>query len=123
MSGYATPEDAVHADVPARYARVVAVEYAPGGEHAVVFTAYNEPPDIEPYVSLFEKTDSGWVEVHCMSGGDAWMSTSDDDSLGVDTTWEPPTARWNTPVPDAPEVPAWDEPEPDDEDDDDDESW
>jgi hypothetical protein len=119
MTGYKSPEDAVHADVPAKYARIVGVEYSPTGGHAVVFTAYNEPPDIEPYVSLFEKTGSGWVEVSCLSGGDAWMSTSEDDSLGVDTTWDPPTAQWDTPPPDTSDEPAWDEPEPDDDDDDD----
>jgi hypothetical protein len=63
--------------VPPEYANVVAVEYSPGGEHAVVFIAYNEPPDIEPYVVLCEKTSTGWVESLDGSGGGlSWMSTA-----------------------------------------------
>jgi len=48
--------------VPPEYARIVAVECSPGGSHAVVFMAYNEPPDVEPHLSLCEKTAGGWVE-------------------------------------------------------------
>jgi hypothetical protein len=73
--------------------------YAPGDEHAVVFIAYNEPPLIEPYVVLCERTPEGWVDVQSGSGGAvSWMSTSEDGLLGVQTTWEPRTVEWNVPA-------------------------
>jgi hypothetical protein len=61
MTGFATPEDAFRADdaVPPEYASVVAVDYSPSGQHAVLFIAYNEPPRVEPYVVLCEKTSAG----------------------------------------------------------------
>jgi hypothetical protein len=108
MRGYATPEEAVQAQdsVPAKYVRVVAVEYAPTGAHAVVFIAFNEPSRVEPYVVLCEATADGWIERYGGSGGGlSWMSTSDDGSVGVRTTWDPPCAQWD--------VPAWDETHPD----------
>jgi hypothetical protein len=101
MSGHPTPEDAVRAadSVPPQYANVVAVEYSPRGDHAVVFIAYNEPPHVEPYVVLCEKTPEGWVESHGGSGGGlSWMSTSEDGALGVETTWEPRRVRWDVPA-------------------------
>jgi hypothetical protein len=106
MSGYRTPEDAARAgdSVPPQYANIVAVEYSPGGEHAVVFIAYNEPPDVEPYVVLCRNTPGGWVEGQGGSGGGvSWMSTSEDGSLGVQTTWDPRTVQWNVPGPEEPE--------------------
>jgi hypothetical protein len=110
MSGYRTPEEAVRAaeSVPPEYARVVAVEFAPTGSHAVVFIAYNEPPDIEPYVVLCEKTTDGWNERSGGSGGGiSWMSTSEDGATGVRTTWDPPAAEWDMPHR------AWETPDPD----------
>jgi hypothetical protein len=101
MTGYATPQEAVIADdsVPARYVNIVAVEYSPSGTHAVVLIAYNEPPVIEPYVVLCEKTPEGWVAGSGGSaGGVSWMGTSDDGSLGVRTTWDPPTVQWDVPA-------------------------
>lgn len=106
MSGHPTPEDAVRAgdSVPPRYANIVAVEYSPSGKHAVVFIAYNEPPDVEPYVVLCEKTPGGWVEGRGGSaGGMSWMSTSENASLGVQTTWNPRTVQWEVPAPEEPE--------------------
>ena len=106
MSAYLTPEDAIRAgdSVPPQFANIIAVEYSPSGTHAVVFIAYNEPPHIEPYVVLCEKTPEGWDERQGGSGGGlSWMNTSDDGSLGVQTTWDPPTVQWD--------VPAWEEPE------------
>lgn len=102
----ATPEEAVRADesVAPEYARVVAVEHAPDGTSAVVFIAYNEPPDVEPYVVLCENTPDGWSTRSALSGGEGWMSTTDDGSLGVQTTWDPPRAHWSTPAPDYPDV-------------------
>lgn len=105
MSGHRTPEDAATAEdsVPPQYANIVAVEYSPDGDRAVVFIAYNEPPEVEPYVVLCKKTPGGWVEGRGGSGGGiSWMSTSDDGSLGVRTTWDPRTVQWNVPVPEAP---------------------
>jgi hypothetical protein len=108
MSGYATPEEAVRAQdsVPEKYVRVVSVEYAPTGAHAVVFIAYNEPSHVEPYVVLCEMTADGWCQRSGGSGGGlSWMSTNDDGSVGVQTTWDPPSTQWD--------VPAWDEKHPD----------
>ena len=69
-----------------------------------MFIAYNEPPDVEPYVVLCEKMPEGWLEGRGGSaGGMSWMSTSEDGSLGVQTAWEPRTVQW--------EVPSWKEPE------------
>lgn len=92
--------------VPPEYARVVAVEFAPAGSHAVVFIAYNEPPDIEPYAVLCEKTTDGWNERSSASGGEMWMSTSEDGATGVQPTWDPPAAEWDVPA-------AWESPDPD----------
>lgn len=104
MPAYRTPEEAVRADeaVPPEYARIIAVEHAPGGANAVVFIAYNEPPNIEPYVVLCEKTSDGWSTSYTLSGGEGWMSTDSDGSVGVQTTWDPPCAEWATPSPDYP---------------------
>jgi hypothetical protein len=108
MSGCSTPEGAVIAadSVPPQYVNIVAVDYSPRGSHAVVFIAYNEPPDIEPYIVLCEKTPAGWVEIQGGSGGGiSWMSTAEHGSLGVRTTWELRTAEWDVPAPDRPELP------------------
>ena len=86
--------------MPPRYANIVAVEYSPSGEHAVVFIAYNEPPDLEPYVVLCENTPEGWGAGRGGSaGGMSWMSTSEDGSLGVQATWNPRTVQWEVPAP------------------------
>lgn len=98
VTGYATPEEAVRAEdsIPPEYVNVVAVEYSPSGEYAVVFVEYNEPPDVEPYVVLCEKEDSGWTERQGGSGGGlSWMSTSADGSSGVQATWHPRTIQWS----------------------------
>jgi hypothetical protein len=97
---YPSPEEAVVAEdpVPAQYVRVVAVEYAPDGRHTVVFIEYNEPPRVEPYVVLCDRTQGRWSQQSGVSGGGvSWFGTSDDGSVGVETTWHPPTARWNVP--------------------------
>lgn len=100
MSGYATPEDAVRAadSVPNQYLRIVAVEYSPDRNYAVVLMEYNEPPTVEPYVVLCEWTSSGWVEGRGgSSGGLSWMATSADGATGVEVAWgQPPTVRWSS---------------------------
>jgi len=109
VTGYATPEEAVRAEdsVPSQYARVVAVDYSPDKNHAVVLLAYNEPPTVEPYVVLCENTPSGWVERQGGSGrGLSWMATRADGARGVEVAWRrPPTVRWDVPAPDEPEPP------------------
>jgi hypothetical protein len=81
--------------VPLRSANIVAVEHSPGGAHAVVFIAHNEPPDVEPYVVLCEKTPEAGSRARAVPAEVSWMSTSEDDSIGVQTTWDPRTVRWN----------------------------
>jgi hypothetical protein len=77
---------------------VVAVDYSPGGRHAVVVIEDNEPPVVEPYVVLCEKTASGWVERQGGSGGGvSWMATDADGEVGVEVVWGPPTVRWELP--------------------------
>ena len=98
MSGYPTPEDAVVAgdSVPPEYVKIVAVDYSPDGSYAVVFIEYNEPPDVEDYVVLCEKTDAGWAEGSGGSaGGVSLMATGESGSLGVKTTWKPRAVRWD----------------------------
>jgi hypothetical protein len=104
MGGHRTPKEAVRADsAPAEYVHIVAVEYSPSGAHAIVFIAYNEPPDIEPYVVLCENTPDGWVEGSGGTcGGVTWLSTTDDGSLGVEATWAPLRLRWDVPAPKPP---------------------
>ena len=108
MSGYATPEAAVGAadSVPPQYAQIVAVEYSPDGNHAVVLMEYDEPPTVDLYVVLCERAPSGWVEGQGGSGGGlSWMATSADGATGVEVAWgQTPTVRWD--------VPAFHEPEP-----------
>jgi hypothetical protein len=55
VSGHPTPEEAVISEdsAPSRFVNVVAVEYSPREDHAVVLIEYNEPPVVEPYVVLF----------------------------------------------------------------------
>ena len=89
MDGYPTPEDAVRApdSVAPQYVSIVAVEYSPRGEHAVVFIAYNVPSHIERCIVLCEKTPAGLVDAHGGSGGGmSWRSRVEDGSLGVQTT-------------------------------------
>lgn len=89
--------------VAPRYVHVVDVSYSPDGTRAVVFVEYNEPPRVEPYVVLCEKTEDGWVEGDGGSGGGvSWMGTHEAHGrhLGVLTTWDPPTANWNLPLED-----------------------
>lgn len=106
MTGFPTPEAAVLGgdSVPPRYVRVIEVSYSPEGSRAVVFLEYNEPPSVEPYVVMCEKTAGGWIEGNGASGGGlSWMSTHEEPDgrrLGVFTAWAPPTARWNVQVPD-----------------------
>jgi hypothetical protein len=108
VNGYPTPEEAATAadSVPRRYVNIVAVDYSPRGSHAVVLIAYNEPPDLEPYIVLCQKTPAGWVERQGGSGGGvSWISTAEDGSLGARTTWEPPTVEWDVPARERPELP------------------
>ena len=106
VSGHRTPEEAVIAEdsVPPQYVRVVAVDYSPSGNHAVVLIEYNEPPAVDPYVVLCEKTRSGWVtDLGGSGGGQSWMATDPDAVVGVEVTWGlEPTVRWNVPPTDAP---------------------
>jgi hypothetical protein len=107
VSGHPTPEEAVIAEdsVPPRFVNVVAVEYSPREDHAVVLIEYNEPPVVEPYVVLCENMPSGWVTRQGGSGGGlSWMATDAEGDAGVEVAWgHEPTVRW--------EVPPWDEPE------------
>jgi hypothetical protein len=107
VSGHPTPEEAVIVEdaVPRHFVNVVPTHYAPSGSHAVVLIEYNEPPVVEPYVVLCERTSSGWVAGQGGSGGGlSWMSTGPGD-VGVEVEWgRPPAVRWD--------VPAWREPEP-----------
>jgi hypothetical protein len=108
VRGHPTPEEAVVADdsVPSQYVTFVAVEYSPTGNHAVACIEFNEPPVVEPYVVLCEKTPSGWVAGSGGSGGGlSWMATDSEAEVGVEVVWGPqPTVRWD--------VPPWDGPEP-----------
>lgn len=109
VAGYATPEEAVGAEdtVPSQFARVVAVDYSPDKDYAVVLLEYNEPSAIEPYVVLCRTTTSGWVELQGGAGGGLnWMATRADGAEGVEIAWGPsPSVRWGVPAPDEPDPP------------------
>src|SRR4051812_4963395 len=100
VDGYETPEEAVRAtdSAPPEYVRIIAVEYSPDRSHAVVLIEYNEPPAVEPYIVLCERTGAAWVAAHGTSGGgSSWMSTTEDGSLGVEVLWGPSryVIEWN----------------------------
>ena len=102
MPGHASPEEAATADdlIPAQYVKVVAVDYSPRQDLAVVLIEYNEPPMVEPYVVLCKRRDDGWVARQGgTGGGTSWMSTAEDGSLGVEVLWGPSahTIEWDVP--------------------------
>jgi hypothetical protein len=109
VKGHPTPEEAVLAEdsVPRQYVNVVAVDYSPSRNQAVVLIEYNEPPTVEPYVVLCDNTPTGWVAGQGGSGGGvSWMSTDPDAELGVEVGWGPqPTVHWDVSPPSAPEWP------------------
>jgi hypothetical protein len=93
--GFATPEDAARGDIPARYARALAVSLSPDERFAAVLLATNEPPFLYPYLVLCEREDDGWVE-----GASANMSMAGELGEGNQTCryvtqWQeaPPDAR------------------------------
>jgi hypothetical protein len=89
--------------VPGDVVRVVAVEYSPDQQRAVVFVEYNEPPEVGRYELLCERRGGAWVERSGSTVGNAtviWAWTHDDEQqvpLGVKTRWNPPHARWDVP--------------------------
>jgi len=98
MTGYSLPEEAAVAGdrAPPEVVEIVAVDYSPQGSHALVFVRYSH---VVPYVVLCEKTPAGWVAGSSGSGGStSWMPTTDDNSLGVESTWWPRTVRWDVPA-------------------------
>jgi hypothetical protein len=109
VEGYATPEEAVLAEdsVPRQYGKVVAVDYSPRRNQAVVLIEYNEPPAVEPYIVVCDNTSSGWIAGSGGSGGGlSWVSTDPDSDLGVEVDWGPdPTVRWDVSPPWEPEWP------------------
>jgi hypothetical protein len=100
VNGHRTPEEAVIAEdsVPPQYIKVIAVDYSPGGNHAVVLIEYSEPPAVEPYAVLCENTPSGSVTGLGGAGGLSWMATDVDAEVGVEVAWGPePMVRWEVP--------------------------
>lgn len=69
--GFPTPEAAARGDIPARYARALAVSVSPDERFAAVLLGTNEPPSLYPYLVLCEREGDGWVE-----GNSANMSMS-----------------------------------------------
>jgi hypothetical protein len=86
--------------IPERYTRIVAVEYSPQRDRALVFIEYNEPPHVEPYHVLCERDGEGWVAGNGSNFSD-WMLTHHDEhrgDVGVRTLgWDPPTVQWDVP--------------------------
>jgi hypothetical protein len=104
MCGHASPEEAAAADdsIPAQYVKVLAVDYSPREDMAVVLIEYNEPPMVEPYVVLCQRTDDGWDALQGGSSeGSSWMRYDEDRSLGVEVLWGSSTHRteWDVPGP------------------------
>jgi hypothetical protein len=61
--GFETPEEAAAPEIPQRYKRVVGVNIAPDGAHAVVELLTNEAPQLHPYTVFCERDASGrWHE-------------------------------------------------------------
>ena len=82
-AAFPSPEEVAQAgDSAGTDARVVAVEYSPDRDRAIVFLEYNPDSRPEPYEVLCERSENGWT-----SSGE----------LGVTTRWDPPRAEWNTP--------------------------
>src|SRR5713226_3191434 len=52
--GFETPEEAAAPEIPARFVRVVSVQYHPDGNHAVVELLTNEEPQLYPYTVFCE---------------------------------------------------------------------
>jgi hypothetical protein len=85
MKGFRTAEAAAREDIPERYARVLDVSFAPGGDHAVVLLETNEPPAVELYQVVCEKEGDEWLSV---AGGNGPGETSFDDDVWVRTFWD-----------------------------------
>jgi hypothetical protein len=96
-----SPEAATRGETPARFARIIAVEYSPSGERALVFAEFNETPHTELYEMLCEKEGGRWhASTGGSGGGRGWKWTHDDPvrgPLGVASRWNPPAARWEVP--------------------------
>jgi hypothetical protein len=102
---FPTPAAAAQADDPnSTVTAIVKVEHSPDGRYAMVFLEHNGS---EPYEQLCERTEAGWIATTGGSGGgQGWKSTHEDPvrgSLGVTTTWDPPSARWDAP-PTSPDI-------------------
>ena len=78
------PYDAARGDIPARYAREIATRYSPDGDFALVFLATNEPPAVEEYEVICERSGAGWMGGSGGNGpGGGWHSTG-----GVTYFWD-----------------------------------
>ena len=98
MTGYATPEEAARGDIPERFSRVVGVEIAPWGDHAVVLLRTNEGPATELYQVFCERASGGWSSTLGSNGpsDEAWFN-----GISVSTEWQQSddeitlVARWS----------------------------
>jgi hypothetical protein len=99
---YSTAEEAARGDIPSRYARALAVEFSPDGDHAVVLLETNEPPFVYPYQVVCSRGEDGWAEG---ISGNGPGQTLVEGTLWVRTEWRE-TAGGHVLMAD-----WWDEPE------------
>jgi hypothetical protein len=82
---HSDPEAAARADIPAKFARTLAVAVAPDGEYAVVLLGTNEPPYLYPYQVICRRSRDGWEE-EASGNGPGWTSVRGGD-VGIETEW------------------------------------
>jgi hypothetical protein len=81
----ATPTEAARGDIPARYARPIAVELSSDGRDAVVLLGTNEEPVLYPYLVVCQLESDGWHESSGgRVGGFSWYALPDrSEDVGV----------------------------------------
>lgn len=85
MNDYGSPEEAARGDIPARYARAVAVSVSPEGRRACVLLLTNEEPRLYPYEVIVERDEHGRWRAGASSNliGVGWTSTGVERDRGV----------------------------------------
>jgi hypothetical protein len=68
-----TPEEAAVGDIPAEFAKPVAVSISPDERHAFAMLETNEPPWVELYFVGLVREGTGWVEYAGSNALSGWL--------------------------------------------------
>jgi hypothetical protein len=93
--GYgSTPEEAAVGDIPAEFAKPIAVSMSPDERHAFAMLETNEPPRMELYFVGLVREGSGWLEYAGSNAMSGWLplrgphgESPADQAPGAVLTW------------------------------------